>query len=230
MSRIIQFKDDHIERSALEPLLFAALTPATQDALRAAAPARRFAPGALIQQRGDEAAGFWLIEAGSVAVGQFLDHGEFRAVGLLGPGDSYGELAVLSGRPRIADAVARETSVLRHIPAAAFERALADDPMSRRAVMGGLAAQLQETLTVMAGIRRGTSTARAAAVLANLAGHSASPRRISVTQQEIADLLGVTRATANAALRDLESAGLIRRHYGVIEVPDARKLRRTTLA
>ena len=58
MSRIIQFKDEHIERSALEPLLFAALTPTTHAALRAAAPARRFAPGALIQQRGDEAAGF----------------------------------------------------------------------------------------------------------------------------------------------------------------------------
>ena len=213
----------------MEPLLFAALPPATQARLRAAGLARRFAAGALIQQRGDEAAGFWLIEEGTVAVGQFLDHGEFRAVGLLGPGDSYGELAVLSGRPRIADAVAREASVLRHIPAAEFERALADDRVSLRAMLGGMAAQLQETLTVMAGIRRGTSTARAAAVLANLAGHSASPRRIAVTQQEIADLLGVTRATANAALRDLESAGLIRRHYGVIEVPDARQLRRATL-
>ena len=217
-------------RSLLAPMLFEALPAALQAKLRAAAPPRRFADGQLIQSRGQAADGFWLIEAGAVSVGQFLPHGEFRGVALLGPGDSYGELAVLSGRPRIVDAVARGAASLRLIRGAAFERLLAANPGAMRALLGALAAQLQETLDLLAGIRRGTTAARAAGLVANFAGGAGEgPRTVAVTQQEIADLLGVTRATANAALAELEQAGLLRRAYGRIEVPDPARLRLAAL-
>ena len=94
-------------------MLFSALPPDMRSELRINASSRTFSDGQMIQQRGDEADGFWLVETGSVAVGQFLIDGEFRAVGLLGPGDSYGELALFSGRPRVVDAVAREVGLSR---------------------------------------------------------------------------------------------------------------------
>jgi CRP/FNR family cyclic AMP-dependent transcriptional regulator len=214
-------------RSLAVPLLFDALPPGVREGLRAAAPLRGFADGQLIQHKGDAAAGFWLIEEGAVSVGQFMADGDFRAVALLGPGDSYGELAVLSGRPKIVDAVARGEARLRHIAAASFEAALAADPAAMRALLGGMAAQLQETLDLLAGFRRGSSAARAAGILANLAGGGAG--EVAVTQQEIADLLGVTRATANAALAELEAAGAIARGYGRIAVVDPARLRLAAL-
>ncbi|USA39010.1 Crp/Fnr family transcriptional regulator [Pelagerythrobacter marinus] len=212
--------------SAGTAMLFAALPAALAARLRDRAPARRFAEGQVIQQRGETARGFWLIEEGAVAVGQFLADGDFRQVALLGPGDSYGELAWLAARRRVVDAVAREAAVLRHIDGARFERALAEDPAAMRRLLGAMAGQLQEVLNLMAGIRRGTATARAAGLLANLCGPGAAPRRLAVTQQEIADLLGVTRSTAHQALRELDEGGLIGRRYGAIEVPDPDRLRR----
>ncbi len=209
-------------------MLFDALPPGMRAALVAAAPARRFADGQIIQQKGEEADGFWLIADGAVSVGQFTADGEFRGVALLGTGDSYGELAVLSGRPRVVDAVARGPAGLRWIAAAAFERALAADPAAMRALLGALCAQLQETLDLLAGLRHGSATARAASLIANLTGGTA--RSVNVTQQELADLLGVTRATANGALGQLEAAGLIRRGYGTIDVPDPARLRLAALA
>jgi CRP-like cAMP-binding protein len=206
-------------------MLFAALPAGLQEELRAALPPRAFADGRLIQSRGQAADGFWLIEEGAVSVGQFLPHGEFRAIALLVPGDSYGELAVLSGRPRIVDAVARGPARLRLVRQAAFERVLAANPGAMRALLGAMSAQLQETLDLLAGVRRGSTVARAASLVANLAGGGAQPRTVAVTQQEIADLLGVTRATANGALGELEVAGLLRRAYGAIEVPDPAGLR-----
>lgn len=109
------------------------------------------------------------------------------------------------------------------IRSAAFERALAADPAAMRAVLGAMSAQLQETLDLLAGFRRGSTAARAASLIANLTGGEA--RSVSVTQQEIADLLGVTRATANAALGELEAAGLIRRGYGTVRALDPPRLR-----
>jgi len=49
-------------------------------------------------------------------------------------------------------------------------------------------------------------------------------REVAITQQELAELLGVTRATANSALRDLQKAGLIERGYGVLRLPDPDRL------
>ena len=83
------------------------------------------------------AEGFWLIESGSVAVGQFLPDGDFRGVALLGPGDSWGELAMFADRPRVVDAVARSACKLRHIRAPQFEAALSLEAAAKDAFAFG---------------------------------------------------------------------------------------------
>lgn len=214
-------------RSLETPLLFAALEPALQSRLRDQSPLRSFGDGQFIQYRGDMADGFWLIEEGTVRVGQHLHGGEFRAVALLGPGDSYGELALFADTPRIVDGLSRGPSQLRFIASEPFLRLLPEYPESMRALLGALSHQLQDTLSLLAGFRRGTNPARMAGLLANMAGTGS---RVVVTQQELAELLGVTRATANAALRVLEQAGLVMRRYGSLDIPSVEKLRAYSLA
>lgn len=204
-------------RSPLAPTVFAMLPPELRAALRAAAPRRRFARGAIIQQRGDFSTGFWLIERGQVAVGQYLEDGTFRAIAVLGPGDSYGELALLAGRARVVDAVAKRAAELLWIDGPGFERALASDPASMRALIGALAAGFQETIDILANLRRGTAHIRIASLLERLADPAGE---VTVTQQELAELAGVTRATTNAVLRDFEAEGLIARGYGRIAICD----------
>lgn len=211
-------------------MLFSALDPALQAHLVRTSRERAFADGQIIQQCGDPADGFWLIEEGAVRVGQFLPDGEFRAVALLGAGDSYGELAVFSGKPRIVDAVSRGESRLRLIAARPFLEALGNYPASTRALLGALSEQLQDTLSIVAGLRHGTNPARLAGILATMAGEEGGTASITITQQELADLLGVTRATANAALKELQHRGLVERGYGSVRVPDRDRLARFALA
>lgn len=201
-------------------MLFSALPTALQERLRADAPSREYASSQIIAQRGDEAKGFWLIEKGSVSIGQFFPDGEFRGVAVIGPGDSWGELAMFASRPRVVDAIARTRSEVRHIRAALFEALLEEHPAASRALLGTLSQQLQETLNIVAGIRRGSAGARVAGLLATMSEGSPLPARIAMSQQELADLLGLTRATVNAALRGQEKLGLLRRAYGSIEVLD----------
>ena len=205
-------------------MLFAALDPALQVHLMRSATLRSFSDGQIIQQRGEKADGFWLIEEGSVIVGQFLPDGDFRAVAVLGPGDSYGELAVFAAKPRIVDAVSRGNSSIRFIAARPFLDALSNYPSSTRALLGALSEQLQDTLAQLAGLRRGTNPQRLAALLANMAANQQGRASVTVTQQELADLLGVTRATANAALRDLQKRKLVERGYGTVAIPDRDRL------
>ena len=70
-------------------MLHASLEPELRAELEARSMMREFADGQIIQQRGDEPDGFWLIVEGTVVAGQFLSGGDFRAVAVLGPGDSY---------------------------------------------------------------------------------------------------------------------------------------------
>lgn len=200
--------------------MFSTLPTALREELSASAPERRFDAGQIIQHRGEKATGFWLIASGSVAVGQYRPDGEFRAVAVLGPGDSWGELAMFADRPRVVDAVARTACNLRFVREAAFERALANDPKAMRALLGALSVQLQEILDITTGIRSGSARSRVAGMLATLSSGSDLPATIMLSQSELAELLGLSRMTINSALKAYAESGLIRRSYGAIEVLD----------
>lgn len=204
-------------RTILAATLFSTLPDALQAELRRRAPRRHFARGAIIQQAGDEASGFWLIEQGSVQVGVFRDEGIFRPIATLGDGDSYGELALVARRERVADAVALAPSVLLWIDGWRFEQAIASDPAILRTLLATMAEELQEVLGFVSRFRGGTARHRVAAVLVNAARH-ADTNEIRITQSEIAELAGATRATAAAALRAFEKEGALQRRYGRIEI------------
>ena len=195
-------------------MLFAQLEEELQRLIRGRSPVRRFTDGAIIQQRGTAPEGFWVIEEGAAIAGQFTSDGAFRAMVVLEAGDSFGELAVFAQTPRVVDVVARGDARLRYVEAGMFQRLLQDYPVSSNRLLTALSLQLQEALSLLAGIRQGSGTARLAMLLANMAGHRSEPVAIDITQQELADLLGLTRATVNTALRSLEEAGLVTRRYG----------------
>lgn len=218
-----------MQRSLSTPMLFDALPAAMREELTSGSRPQRFSDGQIIQQRGEEAEGFWLIDQGIVRIGQFLPHGEFRGVALLGPGDSYGELAWLAAAPRVVDAVSRGESVLRYIAGTRLDPLLAADPSAARSLLGAMARQMQELLDIIAGIRRGTALARVAGLLATFAQGSDEQAEVTITQQELGELLGLTRASVNASLRELEKLGLLERRYGAITILSPQELQLASL-
>lgn len=214
-----------VTRPLHSPTLFGELPHEIQARLRAEAPRRRFTDGELVQQRGDAGAGFWLIERGQVRLGQFSIEGTFSAVSQLGPGDSFGEIALLAGRPRIVDGYAVGATELLWIRGSAYEAALARDPSVMRVLLGTLSAQLQEFVDFAAMLQRGDATTRIAQFLANQARDRALPCRVRMSQQSLAELVGATRVTVGTVLARLEAEGAIRRGYRLIEVLDPARLR-----
>lgn len=225
MSNTLQLEKTPGVRSLVAPTLFGQLPEDVRIQLLGNAPLRQFADGQIIQQRGDRPDGFWVIENGSVKIGQFRLDGEFRTLALLGDGDSFGELAVLAGNDRAVDSVADGALSLRWIEARAFERAIDGNSTAIRQLIGALALELQEVLSLAASLGQGNSVARIASTLANLARGGAAGTLLKLGQQELGELTGLTRVTINKCLADLERQGVIRRHYGRIEICNLERLR-----
>ena len=207
-------------RSIVAPTLFGDLGEQARRNLLERAPLRSFGDQQIMQQQGDIARGFWVIESGTVKIGMYKPDGEFRLLVLLGKGDSYGELALFAKTPRAVDAVADGTVTARWIDAAAFERAIGEDPDVLRKMVATLSIQLQETLNLLSALGAGSAHARIAATLLNLGRQLPSARLINLGHQELGELTGLTRVTVNKSLKRLEQLGAVRRHYRKLELID----------
>ncbi len=103
-------------RTVEENRLFGGLPEADLTALRACAQTKRFQPGEVIFREGDLGDGLYLIAEGQIQISAMLADGERGMLARLGPGDYFGEMAIVDDEPRSATAAAEEQSVLYFIP------------------------------------------------------------------------------------------------------------------
>ena len=101
--------------------LFQALDPAERAALAAGMRQREFSAGGRIFRRGDPGAALYVIARGTVEISVETTTGKKVVLGQLGPGDFFGELSLLDGRERTADALALEPTGAMEIDRGALE-------------------------------------------------------------------------------------------------------------
>ena len=96
--------------------LFCHLTPPELEALRRIAQERKFSAAQDIFQEGDPGDGIFLVKTGLVEISS--GKGERRVFSRLGPGEIFGEMAVIEQRPRSATATAAQDSEVYFLPRA----------------------------------------------------------------------------------------------------------------
>lgn len=184
--------------------------------LLALAPARSFADGQFVQHQGDPGDAFWAVMAGHVLVGRYAEDGGFTAFGVIGPGDMFGELAFFTGIPRQADAVASGPARLVAIDRPLLRRLMQEDVGWAELLLRSLGRQLAVSLDIIDADRRLSVAERLVRLLRAMAADGPDGASVRATQQQLADLLGVSRVTLGAALRDLAARGLVEPGYGRI--------------
>ncbi len=92
----------------------------------------------VIARQGEIGTGFFLVVDGAVRVVRDGDE-----LGVLGPGEFFGELSVLDGLPRIAQVVAIQPTRCIALASWDFEQALLDSPALALAILRGLAARVR---------------------------------------------------------------------------------------
>lgn len=213
-------------RSLSAPALFAAFPPVLQRHLRESATRKSFRDGQFLYHRGDQAGGFWLIDGGQVKIGYFSDSGDMQVIAIMGAGDSFGELACFGQFVRVVDAQAMGPVDGLWITDTQLTAAMSSSPEIMRELMRILATQLQEALNDMFFFRNMSASQRLAQRLLALGEGKKAPIKLAIRQQELAELIGVSRMTIASSLGELEKTGFVERHYGYLVIADPQSLRR----
>ena len=97
-----------------------------------------FSAGHVIARQGEIGTGFFLVVSGRVRI---VRDGQEAAS--MGPGDFFGELSILDGKPRVAQVVATEPTVCLALASWDFEAVVTEQPAVALAVLRALADRLR---------------------------------------------------------------------------------------
>ena len=200
--------------------------PEQRQAVLRLANRRRFSKGDNVFHEGDPGDTLHLLMKGFVAIRVTTPMGETATLTVLGPGEFFGEQALLSSTAvRTASAVALDAVETMTLGSRHFEELRATDPRVDRllvAVLGAqvrrLSTQLLEALYQSAEIRVVRRLHELTEVFSGQA--SEGPVSIPVTQEDLSTMAGTTRPTANRVLHDLAALGVVELARGRIVVLD----------
>jgi CRP-like cAMP-binding protein len=192
--------------------LFAGLPE--QDVARVLAAARRrtFGKGEVVFHRGDPGDSLHLVVAGRFAVRVMTPLGDVATLGIRGPGESFGEMALVHPESRRAATVqALEPAETRALAYSQLEQLR---PAVDRMLVALLADEVRRNGELLLDALYVSAERRVLRRLLELG----SP--VVLTQEELAQLAGTSRATVNRVLRDEEKRGTVELTRGRITVTD----------
>jgi CRP-like cAMP-binding protein len=173
--------------------------------------------GRLVWQAGDPAEGLYGVGAGAVEqqfpLGDTLMPPTYWAE----PGMWFGDSETLAGVPRLGAMVVARDAELFMVPGHALSALLERHPVWWRCLYDLRVRNTARLLTLAAEALALSTSGRVARRLMALAGNA---QAVSITQDELAALVGATRSSVSRALAELEQDGLVRRHYGRIDIAD----------
>ena len=190
---------------------------------------RRFDAGEVVFHAGDPADTLHLIQSGRFAARVTTEFGDIATLNVLGPGDFFGELALLSPRaPRSATIVALEKGETLSVHELDFGRLRTERPETADVLIAILAAQVRRLSLHLAEalyVPADTRVRRRLLEMTEIYGEGEEVT-VPLTQEELASLAGTSRATVNRVLREEEEFGTLRLSRGRSTVTDAAGLRR----
>jgi CRP-like cAMP-binding protein len=211
--------------------LFASLTEAERELLAGLLRRKSIEKRELLFRQGDEGTVFYIILQGRIKI-SVSRRMEKVTLAILGPGEFLGEMALLDGLPRSANAVAIEDSQLYALNRKDFLSFLGNNENAVRAILYSLSVRLRKTDDQLAEMCFLNLSARLAKKLVEMAAaqspYENHPESCSVviSQQELGDILGVSRESINKELRILRDRGCVSTSRNAIVIKDLESLRR----
>jgi CRP/FNR family transcriptional regulator, cyclic AMP receptor protein len=208
----------------MEWKLLSSLTPAEQRQIIGQTHRRRFRRGEVIFHEDDPGDSMHLLAKGHVAVRRSTPLGDVATLLVLGPGDYFGELVLVSpesGRNATVLALdAAETLTLRRDQLEDLRRA---HPTIDRFLLDALAKEIRRLSGLLSEVLYlpvDKRVLRRLLEVANTYGTDGPAEIVPLTQEDLAGLAGTTRPSANKALRAAEEAGLVRVSRGEVRLLD----------
>ena len=183
----------------------------------------RLSEGTTVFRQGDAGGSLYVIRAGKVRVVK-ESHGRKRVVTTLGPGDFFGEMAVVTGRPRSATVEVVEEADLLKVPAEKLQEIVFDAGEVAIRLIRHLIERLENANRFIDVLLEDDVSARVILEIQDLldsAGGSSAP---DITDEDLALKLGVHKDEIRGALSRLIRVGVVDVSSGFVLVKDQDRL------
>ncbi len=207
--------------------IFCDLEPEAFDQLCRYAKHTTLKRGAPIFSKGDAGTSMFAVISGTVKISTTSVDGRSAILNLIGAGEIFGEITVLDAQVRSADATANTSCELFIIDRREFIPFLKSQPALAMKFIELLCTRLRRTSEQVEQIILQNLPGRLASALLRLTEkHKLAPggRTIAVTQQEISEMVGMTRESINKQLRVWADRKWVRLEHGAIVVLTAEPL------
>jgi CRP-like cAMP-binding protein len=213
--------------------IFAGLDEASLQSLADRCRRRTFPSGTALFHEGDPGHTLYVVVSGSVSIQRVTAGGEMVHLAQRGPGESVGELSLLDGKPRMADAITAGPTTLLMLDRGDFLRSLEEKPALASQVIACLADRLREAAGHLEGHQSRDVLGRVSAALLQFMESGGVEEQdgewrlaATVTQRQLGDRVASTRESVNRALARLKQVRAIRMEGRQLVVLDPKKLRR----
>ena len=168
----------------------------------------------------------FVVKTGTIKITRVNDEGKEVILALLGPGEIFGELAILDGEARSANALAQENCQLLAINKEDFLDILKHNFSISYSLMCELAKRLRKSDQQIEALSLSDAEHRIGVSLLNLAEDMGVIRKGKVTiqnlpfQQDIANMAGTSRETVSRVMKILENKDMISKEGHTLVIPD----------
>ena len=204
------------------------------DRIAAGTTELRVPKGHMLFQRGDPCLGLHAVVYGQVKLAFVSPQGSEKVVDIVGPGMSFGEALMFTGRPSVVYGQALVDSMLLHVSKAAIDTEIERDPMLARRMIAGLSQRLHglvqdvEGYSLRSGMQRVIGyLLRDIDVLAEPVAGGSAPLTVTleVNKGVIASRLNLTPEHFSRVLAELTQEALIEVHGAKIVILDPVRIR-----
>ena len=189
--------------------LFKALNEQERRDLAAHGQSRTFAPSEPIFHFGDPGSSMMGVIVGTVRISLPTWKGKEVILADLPAGELFGEIALFDGKPRSASAATLTKCELLVLERRDFLLFLERSPTARLKLMELLCERVRRSDERMAEIAFFDLPARLAKALLRYPAQGRGPPKLSLSQRELAEIVGATRENVNRCLREWQRRGIL---------------------
>ena len=200
--------------------VFGELAPAQLRQLSSYSRKRKIDAGTTLFVKGDPGTSLFAVCGGTVKIMVPSIDGREATFNLIYPGEIFGEIALLDGQPRTADAVALTDCELLVIERRDFLAFVHEEPKVAMKLVELLCMRLRVASAHLEEVMFLNLSARLARLLTRLRDENTAPdkARLAITQREISQMLGTTRESVNKQLQSFARRSFIALRRGGIQV------------
>jgi len=208
--------------------LFAGLDPAVVQRLAMVAVTQRIKAGVTLFRKGDPGSSLYVVCSGTVRITVPSEQGKDAELNAIGSGEIFGEIALLDGGPRTADAIVTEDAEVMIIERRNFTGLMRDQPDLALRIIEVLCTRLRRTSEQVEDAHFLGMPSRLAKTLLRLAERSAAagPATVRSTQRDLSQMIGTSRESTNKQLREWEQRKWLKLDRGMIVIVAPDQLRR----